>query len=252
MTLLLVIALSTLGQGGDANNREPPSLAIEQDEAVETGREVLGRRWLTRTHPWYDRDNDGVRLVPLPKPKKTREPRQPPQWWTAFIEWLRAHYVVGIVLLAMALALVVYRLYRLYLARRKYQSPADDGDGLRLTEVDRMQALPAEADVDEDDLLAAARRRYEAGDYRLAMILLFSHLLVALDAHHVIRLAKGKTNGQYLREIGPAARLRAIFAEAVKMFEAVFFGGHPITRERFETCWREVEEFQRLLDGERR
>ena len=35
------------------------------------------------------------------------------------------------------------------------------------------------------------------------MIYLFSHQLVQLDRHQIIRLAKGKTNRQYLREVGP-------------------------------------------------
>jgi hypothetical protein len=32
-------------------------------------------------------------------------------------------------------------------------------------------------------------------------------------------------------------------------FEDVFFGKHGLDRERFESCWRRVDEFRRGLQG---
>ena len=56
------------------------------------------------------------------------------------------------------------------------------------------------------DLLAEARRHYQAGNYGAAIVYLFSFQLVQLDQRQIIRLAKGKTNRQYLREVGPRDR----------------------------------------------
>ena len=58
------------------------------------------------------------------------------------------------------------------------------------------------------DLLAEARRHYQAGNYGAAIVYLFSFQLVQLDRRQIIQLAKGKTNRQYLREVGPRDPLR--------------------------------------------
>ena len=53
-------------------------------------------------------------------------------------------------------------------------------------------------------LLEEARRSYEEGDYNTAIVYLYSYQLVKLDQNQWIRLAKGKTNRQYLaRTVGP-------------------------------------------------
>ena len=81
-------------------------------------------------------------------------------------------------------------------------------------------------------------------------MLLFSYLLVEMDQHQLIRLAKGKTNRQYLREIGRRRSLRGLVERTMIAFEAVFFGHHGLDREGFEACWSQVAEFQRLVENE--
>ena len=70
---------------------------------------------------------------------------------------------------------------------------------------DRVESLPLAVDARRLDLLAEAQRCRERGDYGRAIIFLFSHQLLQLDKHGRIRLARGKTNRQYLREIRPVA-----------------------------------------------
>ena len=41
----------------------------------------------------------------------------------------------------------------------------------------------------------------KAGDFAQATIFLFAHMLVELDRHQLIRLARGKTNRQYLMDL---------------------------------------------------
>ncbi len=74
------------------------------------------------------------------------------------------------------------------------------------------------------DLLAEARRHYQAGNYGAAIVYLFSFQLVQLDKRQIIRLAKGKTNRQYLREVGPRAALLRLVEQTMVAFEDVFFG----------------------------
>ena len=70
-----------------------------------------------------------------------------------------------------------------------------------------------------------------------------------LDKHHVIRLAKGKTNRQYVRETrrAPAAVARCCETTMVA-FEDAFFGRKQLSREAFERCWQRLDEFQSELD----
>ena len=84
------------------------------------------------------------------------------------------------------------------------------------------------------------------------MIYLFSYELVQLDRQHLIRLAKGKTNRQYLRELRQRPPLQAILEPTMIAFEDAFFGRKTLSRERFENCWQRVEEFSRQLDHHER
>jgi hypothetical protein len=99
----------------------------------------------------------------------------------------------------------------------------------------------------ETDLLSEARRYYEAGDYSKAIIYYFSYQLVQLDEHQRIRLARGKTNRQYLREVHTQPVLREITEITMVAFEDVFFGNHALNRERFERCWNRLDDFRQQL-----
>ena len=64
-----------------------------------------------------------------------------------------------------------------------------------------------------------------------------------------MRLTKGKTNRQYLRELTRSAppELTAILEHSLVTFEEVFFGNHALERAQFESCWQHVTEFERRL-----
>ncbi len=98
-------------------------------------------------------------------------------------------------------------------------------------------------------MLAAARRAYEEGDFSTAIVYLFSHQLIELDRHQCIRLAKGKTNRQYLRELAQRADLRMLLSETMVRFERVFFGDQRLDQAAFEDCWRQLPQFQQLVAG---
>ena len=117
-------------------------------------------------------------------------------------------------------------------------------------EAQRIEALPYPVPRTDLPLLDQARNFYRAGNYASAVIYLFGHQLVQLDQRQFIRLAKGKTNRQYLREIGQVEVLRQLVGQTLVAFEDVFFGHHDIERQRFEACWSRMPEFESLLERE--
>jgi len=146
--------------------------------------------------------------------------------------------------LAIALGTLVYLLLRAFLAREPAESRPtqlpDDGDAARI------QSLPFPVAAGAIDLLAEARRHYQAGNYGAAIVYLFSFQLVQLDRRQIIRLAKGKTNRQYLREVGARAGLLQLIEPTMVAFEDVFFGNRTLERQRFESCWSRLDEFELL------
>ncbi|MEM8864628.1 MAG: DUF4129 domain-containing protein, partial [Planctomycetota bacterium] len=98
------------------------------------------------------------------------------------------------------------------------------------------------------DFLAEARRLHAAGDSTLAIVYLFSHQLIVLDKHHLLRLVKGKTNRQYLRELRRNTpdhpRIAALIEPTMLLFEGAFFGAHPPARDRLDACFAAIDEFE--------
>lgn len=218
-----------------AGDETPPA---DPEQSVARGREALQQGW---NHPWYDRSTDGVRpleVVPprRPPPTKSTEPQ------TSYdLSWLQllAWGVIAAVLLALAWFLIqAYLEYenRAAAAVHTGHGPAHD--------VDRVEALPFMAARVQSDLLAEARRHYEQGNYREAIIYLFSFELVELDRHGVIRLERGKTNRRYLREAAARPPLARVLEQTMVAFEAVFFGKHDLDRAGFEACWSQVSQFE--------
>jgi hypothetical protein len=115
-------------------------------------------------------------------------------------------------------------------------------------DIDRVESLPFQLKAPQTDLLSEARRHYEAGNYKDAIIYLYSYQLVELDKHQLIRLTKGKTNRQYLREIRRRGDLFGTLQTSMLAFEDVFFGNHSLERGRFESCWNGLDAFHRSLE----
>ena len=111
--------------------------------------------------------------------------------------------------------------------------------------------LPFEMDVQQGDFRQQAQAAYQAGDFRMALVFLFSHVLVTLDQAKLVRLKKGKTNRQYLRELSPSRPLVKYYGDVMVPFEQTFFGDYPITKDVFEDCWQGLEEFQNSVDEAR-
>ena len=237
---LLACAALLFGGGAGAS----VAAAESDDAAVEQGREALGSQ---RRFPWYDGSNDGVRRVrvsvPLKSPQGKRKPAGGGAWNFSWLE-LAAWTVVLALFAGLA-----YLLIRAYLDREDHATsmPAAATARAALDDAMRIEALPFRVRSGPLGLLDEARRHYEQGDFRQAIVYLFSYQLVEMDKQQIIRLAKGKTNRQYLRETRRRPSLQSLVAQTMVAFEDVFFGDHPLDRTRFESCWLRLGEFDTLV-----
>lgn len=230
---------------------------LTDEQAIETARETLRGR---SRAPWYDREEDDVRELNVApsdpadsanrKTKWAAKKGTPRRWWWNWgsIDFLSgALQVVGLTVLVALLILIGYLISKAFLkteiTETKVSKVVETGK-----DTARVEALPFQLRKPTSDFLSEARRLYEAGNYSEAIIYFYSYQLVQLDRHHVIRLAKGKTNRQYLRETRTRPLLRDILDCTMVAFEDVFFGHHTLSRERFDDCWRRLDEFHAELE----
>jgi hypothetical protein len=226
---------------------------VADEQAVQNAKQALSG---SVRFPWYDRQGDDVRPLEITprqpvanrgakwaaKPRVARTwPRGRWDFLGPVLQWL------GITVWIVLLGLVAYLVATAMLS----DEASDAAAARRIVEsrrhADRVEALPFQLRAAAGDFLGEARRLYEAGLYSEAIVYLFSHELVELDKHHVIRLAKGKTNRQYLRETRQRPTLRTVLEATMIAFEEAFFGNKTLSRDEFERCWNGVDAFQQDL-----
>jgi hypothetical protein len=239
--VLLVVFAALLGQ--------ETRVARGDEQAVEAGRQALRGK---TDFPWYDAERDAVRRIDVYPPSdvsarksKWQLPnRTTPPWVETLVE------VIGWIFLGILLGGVLYIVGRaLLIIAGNWQTGSGlaTEDASRQGDIDRIESLPFQLKTAQTDLLAQARRYYEAGEFGQAIIYFYSYQLVQLDRHRLIRLAKGKTNRQYLREVRAQRDLWDLLSRSMIAFEDVFFGHHALQRDRFESCWRRLDDFHQQL-----
>lgn len=198
--------------------------------------------------PWYDTEKDGLRPVTV----DAVPDRTPSSWswnWsfpTGFGEIIR---FLTWSLFAALLAWIIYKLCQVYLRRETSQATWVTNETELADDSIQIDALPLPAQDSWNDLLDRARQYFEQGKYREAMIFLFSHQLVELNRQQIIHLSKGKTNRQYLREVRRQSTLAPLFERSIETFELAFFGNQSLSREQFESVWRDQPAFQQQLSS---
>jgi hypothetical protein len=236
------------------------SHAADDQNPVESAREALDGRTY---YPWYDAEQDDFRRIAVEPPPDSAanrnstwqaKPTPPTGDWSWLGDVMRLigrilWWLAIIGLIALLVAVIVF-LARAFVAREdRSMAPTEEHESEQLrTEADRIDSLPFQVRLPQQDLLSEARRCYENGDYGQAIIYLFSYKLVALDRHDLIRLTKGKTNHQYLGELTYRPALQEILQRTMLAFEDVFFGNHPLERERFESCWSRLDDFHQRIE----
>jgi hypothetical protein len=216
-----------------------PARPAEQATGVDEARQGLRREGFS----WYDKKEDTARPVHVDVPWNVGN--APKSNWRFSLWGISVWEILAITGLVVVLAIIVWLLIRTYLNREDNVATIESGR-MRQAAVDdkaRIEALPFRIRRGDIDLLAEARRLYEEGQYSEAIVYLFSYQLVEMDRHQVIRLAKGKTNRQYLRDLRRQPMLQEIIERSMVAFEEVFFGGHTLDRARFENVWRQLGQF---------
>lgn len=235
---------------------------LKGQRAVEAGQEALTAG---SDFPWYDEENDTIRRIDVETPEEVATHRgskwqaKPTQAPSANrISWLAGLFeAFGVILtwllwvgIAAVFALLIFLLLRAFMNIGAEAGASSEGpeDEVSRTEEDLIESLPFQMKRPQGDLLAEARRHYEQGNYGEAIIYLFSYQLVQMDRHDIIRLARGKTNRQYFREVWPRPDLRKMFERTMVAFEDVFFGHHSLDREGFESCWVCLDDFHEHVE----
>ena len=211
--------------------------AAEDNPFVTSGGEVLRERMQI---PWYNAETNEVQpitLLPPPVPSDRRS-----------YSWLtRPITIVFVIILTALLLLLAWLIVRIIREREHGARAARAAKVDPLLVADRIEALPFLRERLQHDLLGQARHHYQMGNYSEAIIYLFSHELVELDRSAVVRLARGKTNRQYLREARTVRPLAALLERTMTTFEDVFFGRRALDRAGFETCWNQLDQFENLV-----
>ena len=214
------------------------------ERAVEVGKKALKSRF-----PWYDADTDQPRRIDVEpqsdlKNRHSRWEYQRPNW--SLPPWLIPFGQIVLAIVAVALlAILVYYLVRTY--SEPHSTATSRATRQATGRADRSASLPFQVDRPDASFVEEARRHYEAGRFDQAIVYLYSYQLIELDKHQVIRLTKGKTNRQYLREIRCRPGLAELLEITMVAFEDVFFGRQRLERRRFESCWSQLDQFHEQL-----
>jgi len=246
ITLLSLMGLTGLPAMAHAQANSPDT----EGPVADAGREAL------EAFPWYDAQKGELRRLDVESPGdlKNRDSKwlftppnlTMPNWLLLLLK------IAGWTVLVLLITTVAYFLAKAFMnLEGEFAAAGGKGEDLPLSgDVDRVDALPFQLKRPRDDLLAEAQRLYDEGHYAEAMIYLYSYQLVRLDKSHVIRLTRGKTNRQYLREIRRRSNLFELMQRSMVTFEDVFFGDYPLDRSGFESCWTQLDEFHHQLDPE--
>ncbi|MEN1678092.1 MAG: DUF4129 domain-containing protein [Planctomycetota bacterium] len=246
--ILALAALLPSAAGGELSDPET---------AVEAGRQALDAQWDLE---WYDDEADAFELI------DTRQRDYDWEWlsWIGdFFTWLSSfnldfdfasllRLLAWLVILAVA-AWLIYSIVKAYQRVELYSAEKVETEDDGRTHIERVEALPVAVERRVGDLLGEARRLRSAGDLTMAVVYLYSHQLVQLDRAGMIRLIKGKTNRQYLRELkraSPPETLATTLSDTMLLFERSFFGAHPPDEGKLDRCFAATEAFELAAKGE--
>lgn len=252
LATMLCTAIALVGPADRAVAQSDP------DAAVQSGREALQKSGGFWGYRWYDSVKDETKVISV---RPDADLNWLADWFEKWFGWLGNWNVgevlatLGWILLAVALGVLAYLLIRAYLDRESAagRTTAAAVAGARASSIERVEALPVPVRDPNADFLAEAQRHYRQGNLAEAIIYLFSYQLIELDRHNLLRLAKGKTNRQYVREVdrrqqSPVGRpLAGLLRQTMSLFEESFFGGRPPERSAFELCLNNLGEFQAQL-----
>ena len=224
--------------------------------AQDVGLESLKRQSL----PWYDAQSEQVKPVELearedPRSglrgtiakKKQKKAKTSWNWDRSFLENVTTflYWLLWIALVVAFAILAVWVVRNIDVKQPSAREGTESGRSLAQS----VAQLPFQVEIGNDDFRSLAAKAFHANDYRQAIIWLFSHVLISLDQKNLIRLKKGKTNRQYLRELADERQLSSYYADVMVPFEATFFGDKDLNREQFASCWDGLSHFEQQVNA---
>ena len=163
-------------------------------------------------------------------------------------EFLLFLFRLVLILLGLAfLGALIYMLLASPAAVRRRKRTVNEISENIVAQKAKLSDLPFELDQPLAGLKAQADHYRNNQDYRNAVIYLFSYLLVECDTAGCIRLARGKTNHRYVRELKSYPDVQHPFKRVVELFEEAFFGRKEISQGRFEAIWNELPSIERSI-----
>jgi hypothetical protein len=179
------------------------------------------------------------------------------RWWRALLEWLESVFpspsvtpgsgldfgglrtVLQVVVFALLIALIGFLAWRfLPLFSDRF------GGKRRKVKADRViLGELIEADVSSVDLFSEAERLAVGGDFRGAIRKGYIAVLCELGDRKAIRLARHKTNRDYLRDVEGNARIVESFTGMTQQFERTWYGSRvaaPDDWVRFSSLCRQA------------
>jgi Domain of unknown function (DUF4129) len=225
-------------------------------QITDKDRAIIGRS----THSvWFDANRGTVRPIRIGTSVNVDDrhdaiaanlPNTTPSWWVSlrklFVDFFGFLFQSWqILLLVVLITLLVIAGFVILRHGLSFQSYGGKMSSVSMLERERAKLLDLPFEVEQTmlGLLAQAEKYRAAGDYSKAIIYLFSHALVEMDGARCIRLARGKTNRAYLRELRDQESLRGFTNQLVSAFEYAFFGKHVLSQEAFERIWQQVPAF---------
>lgn len=149
-----------------------------------------------------------------------------------------------IVLVLALVALITYFLLKMD-AVQILRRAGGASDAKRKRKAATVEDLPFELEgvsLSAGNLLDHAKQEMKAGNRRLAMVYLFSHLLLVMDQRELIRLQKGKTNRAYGSELKRNDRQSLpLYLAVMQAFERSFFGHHDVSEDEVAGLIQQTE-----------
>jgi len=164
------------------------------------------------------------------------------QWIASLQGFLSSGWAVYLLLLLaiLFLAVILYLVSRMDWGRRLWVNRAAE---LRRRRPVTKEELPFEleaAHLTVDGLWGEAVRAKQQGDFRRALMFLYSYLLIELDARQLIRLRRGKTNRSYCQELRLVGSVYPTFTATMEAFERTFFGRYDMESRVVEDLFSQV------------
>ncbi|MEZ6094501.1 MAG: DUF4129 domain-containing protein [Pirellulaceae bacterium] len=219
-------------------------------------------------YPWYDQETNSVvpvlsevsdvdssaqrKSVAKIRPSRASNMRtgSGPQWNLWPMTW-NFFNILMYSLITMVFLAIVFWLF----VRFRQPQPLSGNVNVRLDKKpfkSSVQDLPFQLESGPKDCRVACAEAMRNGDFSKAIVYLFSHALLFADEHDLVRLRKGKTNRQYLRELVQHEVARNYLERLLLPFESVFFGGHEANREIVESLWSDLASFESSVSNRTR